>query len=1700
MATPILLPISPLNTTGQELTPTDTSNVASITLQSTFNVDTDIIEAYVYDSAGSLIRRLTTDYSVTSGKVAGNNITQLNLDPIQDLTQNGFSQGNYQLNYNFLKASIVGNPLFFISEVSSDRTELRIKNSSFTEAQTLETTQTLQALLNTGDLFKGIYLDFGSDTLLLAVNIGYDNNTILVKLYEALPFDLGTQSNFNFVEKISEPVAYSIEYPQEEIYFDDRVYIQGPNLNIKLQQTVNNSTEFQNFNTLLDAPSVSLTDQLKSILVERRAELNTDYSNFENFIFFSSAEQRLINFYYKASQIENYNNQIATLNAITNTAEVSASKAIYQNEINKIVTNFDGYDYFLYFESSSTAWPKSNTTKPYTLFSTGSSQVLTWYADQLDSGSLYDEFNQNYIYNIYPSYIAEDADNDQFKLFNEEVGQMFDQIWLYTKAIENRQDGDNSLSGGISVDLVADALRSYGVTLYESNFSNGDLYTSFLGISPGGSTLPPTGSELITNYITASADTTPFNDAQKLVYKRLYHNLPFLLKKKGTLAGLRVLLNCFGIPDTILRINEFGGKDKNPNTWDNWQSEFSYAFNTSGSNYISSSFELNSSWGATDNRPSAVEFRFKTPGLPSSSFYSQSLWSTDNGVGLILKYTGSGAISGSYSGSTVNPEYQYGLLEFYPSSSTLATTASIYLPFFDGGWWSVLINNNGSSNFTVYAKNKIYNGVDGNIIGFQGEASVTGTSGWSTATKSYFGSSSFSAKLFTGSLQEVRYYKNAISESVFDDYVMNPNSIEGNNFTSSADDLVFRATLGGELYTSSFSVHPKASGTWVTTSSFAATNAYYIKSTPYYETNVETVFYDQVPAGIQNAVSNKIHIGSITLPPSGSNNIPENTVLSTLGSIQQKSSSENNFTRDVNYVEIALSPQNEINDDINSSLGYFNIGEYIGDPRDISSDLPTYPNLESLSNNYFQKYSDSYNWNDYTRLAKYFDNAVFRMVKDFIPARAGVSAGVVIKQHLLERNRQRPAQVDYTQPEYTGSVTSLPRDYQTGSIEVFTGGPGGSVNNWVNIPQSWSSSLNTKAGIVNQINSSEYEFYNGEYSGSTIDAVRNKLQDNPLLGAAFRVGIPDLQNLNVGLSGTQTTVLSTNAGGAYRSTGTIAFSDVTSIKPTYNTGTYIYSPIYNTVSDLTLNISGTFYPNGEDPSYFNIDYYLVDTTNNTIVNTFNHSYNPGVTITTDVYFNNYYTLSNVYLQPGISYKVTFSASADAVGDTTSIDFLDNINTEWNITVNNLSAQSTYYLDPTVYTQQNFPGNINQYSDYNSLLNNVYSNRVSNLYYDVDYSQDAANPVNFGTIISESALYAQVQDSNYVSGSAWVGARYSGTKLTSATYNTYTTGDISYGQEAVIDNHSDYFAVFSNNTSADPEYPGGSNFKLISIVDITGQVYPLAGDNQYLSFVSNIFKSGTTATAYSKDVSNQNTFNNLVVVEGGAKYQTIIYNSGSNTPQYSVKWTNALNTIKTPVFFTTASSLQFTDNNQYWLYPFLTNVDNSLGSIQYFKPDSIDQNFFFYNKKTNTYPTSNDENKGITLYKDTLFPIQKYDYIRFGTTGSSSDSGSLDNTFTGLLLFNIINTPTFTTASATSSLSVIPTITSSFDPIYNSFGGSTNYNQNFRIFRRISDETSVVVTTNPQINVTSGEVGLLIPSNFNPNYDPIGIAKAAGLIS
>ena len=215
-----------------------------------------------------------------------------------------------------------------------------------------------------------------------------------------------------------------------------------------------------------------------------------------------------------------------------------------------------------------------------------------------------------------------------------------------------------------------------GVTLYQNNFSSDGLSTAFLGVSNSGSLLPPTGSEAVDDYVTASSDLIKFDDVNKETYKRIFHNLPFLLKTKGTVTGLRTLINTYGIPDTILRISEFGGKDiDNTNDWDYYQSKFNYAAYNSGSSttsFISSSFTLNSKWDENGHSisPTSVLLRFKPSNiLPSSDEYAIVFkldGSTDGH--LTLTYTGSAYSSASYSGSIPSSSNEYATLTYWLGS------------------------------------------------------------------------------------------------------------------------------------------------------------------------------------------------------------------------------------------------------------------------------------------------------------------------------------------------------------------------------------------------------------------------------------------------------------------------------------------------------------------------------------------------------------------------------------------------------------------------------------------------------------------------------------------------------------------------------------------------------------------------------------------------------------------------------------------------------------------------------------------------------------------------------------------------------------------------------------------------------------------------------------------------------------------------
>ena len=97
----------------------------------------------------------------------------------------------------------------------------------------------------------------------------------------------------------------------------------------------------------------------------------------------------------------------------------------------------------------------------------------------------------------------------------------------------------------------------------------------------------------------------------------------------------------------------------------------------------------------------------------------------------------------------------------------------------------------------------------------------------------------------------------------------------------------------------------------------------------------------------------------------------------------------------------------------------------------ISGSLNYYPDFNKLRDYYFSKYTHNYDLNDYIRLIKFYDNSLFKMIKDFTPARAGLASGIVIKQTLLERNR-------YHQPRvYTDSNITFVGSPVSRSLNIF---------------------------------------------------------------------------------------------------------------------------------------------------------------------------------------------------------------------------------------------------------------------------------------------------------------------------------------------------------------------------------------------------------------------------------------------------------------------------------------------------------------------------------------------------------------------------------------------------------------------------------------------------------------------------------------
>ncbi len=196
--------------------------------------------------------------------------------------------------------------------------------------------------------------------------------------------------------------------------------------------------------------------------------------------------------------------------------------------------------------------------------------------------------------------------------------------------------------------------------------------------------------------------------------------------------------------------------------------------------------------------------------------------------------------------------------------------------------------------------------------------------------------------------------------------------------------------------------------------------------------------------------------------------------------------------------------------------------------------------------------------------------------------------------------------------------------------------------------------------------------------------------------------------------------------------------------------------------------------------------------------------------------------------------------------------LDELSTPTPVTAS-LDLNTQIILEP--YIDGNF-----EISDCNPLINNAPVNRLSNVYYDVDYSQNSILPVNFNTIMSGSAVKAELQDYNYFARRSTI-PRYEGSKNTSTDYNVL---------DGAIDATQAYFAYFNWVGGTSPEWGNGledrSGVNVRFFLDADGKIIKPIKDSQDInqSIVEDNFTEGKIATlAFDDSTGATAAFANLV---------------------------------------------------------------------------------------------------------------------------------------------------------------------------------------------------------------------------------------------
>lgn len=868
---------------------------------------------------------------------------------------------------------------------------------------------------------------------------------IQVKLDAPLPLQYNIKSTC-WISNISiVPIYFKVNLFTSKI--SRKVFLNDINFDVQVNTSHPSTERYQSNDAFtLDKATVRLKEKYNDLYI--------DYTDFNNFINYSSAELRTK---IAKNKIKDYNQlesvKKSTINSATNTsATISSSYSQLVNQKTSqqitLLDTFDEYESYLFFNSSSID-------------------------NKIDDAITYDSDNYNSLVYQLPEYVKDDSDSADYIKFTAMTGHFFDNILVFIKKFPKTYPISNNDSSYYPKNYIDELLNSFNWNVDIDKFSQSDLNQLYFN------------NQEISGYNSAS-----YFDYTKSILNRFANNISSVYKSKGTINSFEMIRTMFGIPAGLISTREYGSADAfsnrdnycvyddiiymtdfKENNFLNFQhtsSDFIYttsSYNAPGSNI--NTFTSSTEYTSIFNGISTIEFSFR---------FKSTNYNFGDKIQLISKYRNKKSDWNLFIKKSKQVNSGQLVFEMHPYELGNTTSSLILneMPLLNGGIFTAMLKREpvlGDFDKLNVSSSKIINTVtpfiiedDGDFVIEDDNDFVTLASQKTTLTASYFvnstkeiipyvyslsinqydGSiknfSSTNRKLinynrnkhfssgsyyignysssvsFIGNLDKIKVLKEPLNNEYFDEHSYNLDSISIPNKENVYSNLFYLWSFDTpvDLYS------PTSANTSVDNQNIYYQSQFFAynfgqKEKYYSYPTCSNILINQFPYQFDK-IDIKQSINTNNFGPnykinSKINKITE-TSLSNLTPYDYSTRIQDSLGDDSILSGFFISPYNYLNQKIENFIGLDGISDIIGEPQNLNKQ--NYDGLTKLQRE-FGKINEKYIYPQefYSTYKFYIDFSIFDVVKNLKPARVNLLTGLVLEPSLFERKKFNYRDVEF---------------------------------------------------------------------------------------------------------------------------------------------------------------------------------------------------------------------------------------------------------------------------------------------------------------------------------------------------------------------------------------------------------------------------------------------------------------------------------------------------------------------------------------------------------------------------------------------------------------------------------------------------------------------------------------------------------------